>query len=119
MFIFAVMNDTVTIETDGAIAKVSVYICKGKVYVAYCPSLDLSGAGENSVMARHRFVLMLSDYLLRHLKAGTLKTDLMSRGWTFAGTKGKGPSFADLLKDSKVLQIIIEQPEYTKVTVEV
>lgn len=61
---------------------VSLFTFKeGDVYIAYCPSLDLSGYDRDEEKAKSDFETMLSDYLLWQLKHGTLRADLEAHGW--------------------------------------
>lgn len=61
---------------------VSVYLFKdGNAYVAYCPSLDLTGYDTTEEAAKTDFEYMLHDWLEEQVAEGTLHEDLTRHGW--------------------------------------
>lgn len=79
------MTNSISLRKDGVDIQVSVYVFKdGGAYVAYCPSLDLSGYDTTEAGARDDFSFMLRDWLTTQLKHGTLQKDLMKHGFSLA-----------------------------------
>ena len=72
----------IKIHDDSVEISVSLFVFQeGDTYIAYCPSLDLSGYDLTEESARADFDFMLSDYLSNQLRNGTLRSDLTSHGW--------------------------------------
>jgi len=69
-------------KTKGTLeVSVSVYLFKeNDVYVAYCPSLDLSGYDYTEEAARADFEYTLQEYVKFQMQNETLDKDLMRHG---------------------------------------
>ena len=68
---------------DSGSVKISVSLFtfkEGDVYIAYCPSLDLSGYDRDEAKAKADFEIMLADYLSWQMRNGTLREDLAAHG---------------------------------------
>lgn len=77
-----VKKNSIVFGDKGVDITVSLFVFKeGETYIAYCPSLDLSGYDYTADGACADFEYMLTDYLNHQLKNGTLRTDLISHGF--------------------------------------
>ena len=75
---------------------VSVFLFKeGDAYIAYCPSLDLSGYDTTEDSAKQDFEYMLREWLREQMDNGTLHRDLVKHGWKVGQEKAIEPSVAD------------------------
>lgn len=88
--------------------KVSIYTFKENgVYIAYCPSLDISGYDHDETAAIDDFRTMLSEYISWQLEHGTLDADLASHGWSVGSGKGREPGLAEMLVRNEQLRNIV------------
>ena len=93
---------------------VSLFVFKeGDTFIAYCPSLDLSGYDYTADGACSDFEYMLTDYLNHQLENGTLRADLVSHGWICDEAKGREPELSDMLASNSQLKRLVAQP-YSK-----
>ena len=71
-------------KTKGTLeVSVSVYVFKeNDVYVAYCPSLDLSGYDRTEEDARRDFEFHLQEYVKFQVQHDTLHKDLTWKSWS-------------------------------------
>lgn len=120
---FAVTNNKLTMnsikfsKTDIEVS-VSVYVFKeNDVYIAYCPSLDLSGYDLTEEAARKDFEYLLDEYMRHQMQNNTLQQDLVRHGWKVGIRKAKEPAVKDLLRRSTQLRNLFAQPEYQKIRV--
>ncbi|MBR1932344.1 MAG: hypothetical protein IJ841_01495 [Prevotella sp.] len=91
---------------------VSVYVFKeNDVFVAYCPSLDLSGYDTTEETARSDFEYALQEYVKFQVEHDTLSKDLMLHGWEVKQRKAKGPEISTLLRRTQ-LRDVFKKPEY-------
>lgn len=82
----------ISFTKGGVEISVSLFVFKeGDTYIAYCPSLDLSGYDLTEDSARADFDFMLADYLSEQLRKGTLRADLTMHGWKMGKAKGNEP----------------------------
>lgn len=102
---------------NGIIVKLSVYIFKeDNAYISYCPSLDLSGCGNDIKEAKDSMKETLLLYLDYTISKNTLLRDLRKHGWNVRGIKQrkiKAPKFDDLLHNEEFLDIL-KNKEYQK-----
>ena len=72
-------------KTKGTLeVSVSVYLFKeNDVFVAYCPSLDLSGYDQTEEAARADFEYALKEYVKFQMQHDTLDKDLTRHGWHY------------------------------------
>ena len=102
---------------NGIIVKLSVYIFKeDNAYISYCPSLVLSGCGNDIKEAKDSMKETLLLYLDYTISKNTLLRDLRKHGWNVRGIKQrkiKAPKFDDLLHNEEFLDIL-ENKEYQK-----
>ena len=74
--------NSITFSKTGVDVSVSVYVFEEKgIYIAYCPSLDLSGYDTTEESARQDFEYMLDEYMHSQLQNKTLHQDLVRHGW--------------------------------------
>ena len=100
-------------KTKGTLeVSVSVYVFKeGDVFVAYCPSLDLSGYDRTEEAARNDFEYHLQEYVKFQIQHETLDKDLVRHGWEVKQRKAKGPEIGTLLRRTQ-LRDVFKKPEY-------
>jgi predicted RNase H-like HicB family nuclease len=55
------------------------------LFVAYCPSLDMSAYGESIEEAKNNFDEITRLYIDQCSQNGTLKQDLLQHGWVMSG----------------------------------
>lgn len=90
----------------------SVYLFKeNDVFVAYCPSLDLSGYDLTEEDARRDFDYHLQEYVKFQIEHETLDKDLTRHGWQVMQRKAKGPEIGTLLRRTQ-LRDVFKKPEY-------
>ena len=110
--------NTIAFSRKGINISVSVYVFKeNDVFIAYCPSLDLSGYDTTENKARQDFEYMLSEYLRSQMKQNTLHEDLARHGWKLGQRRGTEPKFGDLLAANEQMQKLVSLPEFTKINV--
>lgn len=111
------MNSIIFSKT-GIEVSVSVYVFReNDVYIAYCPSLDLSGYDTTEDAARKDFEYMLDDYMRHQMQNNTLHKDLERHGWKVGVRKAKEPEVEDMLRRRSQLRNLFAQPEYQKIRV--
>lgn len=100
-------------KTKGTMeVSVSVYVFKeNDVFVAYCPSLDLSGYDRTEEAARLDFEYALKEYVKFQMEHDTLDKDLKRHGWDVRLRKAKGPEIGTLLRRTQ-LRNVFKKPEY-------
>lgn len=105
------MNKTNYISFDrngGVKISVSLFIFKqGEIYIAYCPSLDLSGYDRDEAKAKADFEAMLADYLSWQMRNGTLREDLTAHGWHIGKAKGDEPPMEEMLGVNEQLRALV------------
>jgi hypothetical protein len=98
--------------------KLPVYLFQeDNVFIAYCPSLDLSGSGNSMEESKKSFEESLNIYLNYCITKNTLIKDLRNHGWNVRGHKQhkiKAPGFDELLSNNEELKDILENKEYQK-----
>ena len=98
----------ISFSKSGVEISVSLFVFKeGDTYIAYCPSLDLSGYDLTEESARADFDYMLSDYLSNQLRNGTLRADLALHGWKVGKAKGNEPDLSDMLDMNEQLRKLV------------
>jgi hypothetical protein len=98
----------ISFTNRGVEISVSLFVFKeGDTYIAYCPSLDLSGYDMTEESARSDFDYMLADYLNEQLRKGTLRADLALHGWKMGKVKGNEPELSDMLGMNEQLRKLV------------
>jgi hypothetical protein len=79
----AMLDSIIFSKTKGTLEiSVSVYVFKeNDVFIAYCPSLDISGYNTTEEEARHDFEYALKEYVKFQMEHDTLNKDLERHGW--------------------------------------
>lgn len=94
--------------------KVGVYLFKEDgFFIAYCPSLDLTGYSDTEEMAKDDFEFILQDWLEEQVNNNTLNHDLQSHGCKLNREGGREPS-VDVIPNKEEIDRIINLPKYTK-----
>lgn len=110
-------TDELKKKNNGIFIKLSVYVFKeDNAYISYCPSLDLSGCGNDINEAKDSMEKTLMIYFDYALNKNTLLKDLRNHGWNVRGVKQKkikAPKFDELLHNEDFLDIL-ENKEYQK-----
>lgn len=107
-------NNSIKITSNKVAISVSVYIFKeNNTYIAYCPSLDLSGYDLTDKGAKDSFNFILKEWLHEQLANHTLRTDLERHGWEMKSRTAHEPKFQKL-RASGLLDKILAQPEYIR-----
>ena len=109
--------NSVVLNGNNVKISVSVFLFKeGEVYIAYCPSLDLSGYDVTEENAKVDFEYMLKDWLKTQSVNKTLVKDLIEHGWKIDEHGGFEPKLIELLQKGETSKVI-EQPDYRKTDV--
>ncbi len=110
--------NTISFNKEGISISVSVYVFKeNDVFIAYCPSLDLSGYDTTESKARQDFEYMLSEYLRSQMEQNTLHEDLTRHGWKVGPRRGTEPRFDERLSGNAQMQKVVSMPEFSKINV--
>lgn len=108
----------ISISDSGAKLSVSVIVFKeNDDYIAYCPSLDLSGYDRTEEAAKRDFEYVLHQWLTEQLENNTLHDDLRQHGWKLKGSTAKEPSLIDILRGNKSADKVFSMSEYSKLNV--
>ncbi|MBD5278976.1 MAG: hypothetical protein HDS35_00325 [Bacteroides sp.] len=116
------METTNKITNDGRNLRVTldVYLfMEDEVYIAYAPSLDLSGYGQTEDEAMKSFSIVLEEYITYGLSNRTLVKDLRAHGWkvkSFKQRKLSAPSFETLIQNNEMFHDILTTKDYRKVS---
>jgi hypothetical protein len=93
---------------------VGVYIFKdNNIFIAYCPSLDLSGYGEDIDKAKESFDIVINEYIKTCSEKGTLESDLIHHGWKI-GEKMQMPKVSTLMRKNSAFRELLDKVDYTK-----
>ncbi len=104
--------------------EVSVFVYKdssypnGRMYIAYCPALDLAGYDTTERGAKKSFEIVMNDYLEDTIAKGSLEEDLFEHGWTKKDGKITEPSYPTMFLSGKLTDILTKT-EFKKYTVPV
>jgi hypothetical protein len=106
-----VKKNSIVFGDKGVDVTVSLFVFKeGDIYIAYCPSLDLSGYDYTADGACSDFEYMLTDYLNHQLENGTLRADLVSHGWKLGDLKANEPELSEMLISNSQLKKLVASP---------
>lgn len=109
-----VKKNSIVFYENGVNITVSLFVFKeNDTYIAYCPSLDLSGYDYTADGACSDFEYILTDYLNHQLENGTLRADLVSHGWKLGNAKASEPELSDMLVSNGQLRKLVALP-YSK-----
>lgn len=85
------------------------------LFIAYCPSLDLSTSGNSFNDAVGNFYEMFQLYLESCIETGTLMEDLVAHGWEATSDTIAPPSFSALVFKPEMKRIVDGHFGYEKV----
>ena len=109
--------NSVVLNGNSVKISVSVFLFKeGEVYIAYCPSLDLSGYDVTEENAKADFEYMLKDWLKNQSMNKTLVKDLIRHGWKIGDKGGYEPKLIELLHKRETSKVM-EKSDYRKTNV--
>ena len=109
-----VKKNSIVFNEKGIDITVSLFVFKeGECFIAYCPSLDLSGYDYTEDGACADFEYILTDYMKHQLENGTLRADLISHGWKLSDVKAIEPELSDMLESNGQLRKLVVLP-YSK-----
>lgn len=110
------INGFVDIEREGVKFSLDIYIFKeGELTYSYCPSLDITGYGEDSEQAKEEMEYQLKEYFHYTLRENTLRLDLINHGWTENDNERfTAPSLSYLMRRYPDFKDLIENREYYK-----
>ena len=108
--VHAMLDSIVFYKTKGTLeVSVSVYVFKeNDVFIAYCPSLDLSGYNTTEDAARQDFEYALQEYVKFQITHDTLDKDLIRHGWEVKQRKAKGPEIGTLLRRTQLRDVFMK-----------
>jgi len=86
------------------------------VYVAYCPSLDISTCADTYNEAIGSFYEMFQLHIETCLEAGTLHDDLSSHGWKMSKDSITPPALFTLLKKPEVKKIFNSNTNFERIS---
>lgn len=111
-------KNTITLTGKDISVSVSVYLFKeGDTYIAYCPSLDISGYDTTEDSAKKDFEYMLREWIKEQLSNGTLQRDLQQHGWKIGQKTATEPSVSDMLRRNRAAEKILSMPEFRKMNI--
>ena len=109
--------NAISINGNNIKISVSVYLFKeDNAYIAYCPSLDLSGYDTTEESAKTDFEYNLKDWLKTQSENKTLKKDLEQHGWSMENNIANEPMILDMLRKSSTTDVLA-LPDYRKTNV--
>ena len=109
--------NSISINNGKITIKVGIFLFKeDNCYIAYCPSLDLSGYDVTEKKAKDDFEYVLKDWLKSQMDNKTLKQDLMAHGWKLTEEGGREPLLEDI-PNRKTINKVVNLPEYIKSSV--
>lgn len=106
--------NSIVLKNNSVDIKVGVYLFKeDNCYIAYCPSLDLSGYDTTEEKAKDDFEYILKDWLHPQITNKTLKEDLKAHGWNLTKDGDKEPLIEDI-PNKATINKVVNLPEYIK-----
>lgn len=94
---------------------ISYYVyCVDGLYIAYCPSLDITTSGKDYNDAIMQFHENFQLYLEFCIEENTLLEDLKEHGWKLEGVKLIQPSFDELLVKQEFRHLLESDTEYDR-----
>ncbi len=112
------MRNSININHNAIDVRVSVFLFKENgTYIAYCPSLDLSGYDLTEDKAKKDFIYNLQEWIKEQISNGTLDEDLQEHGWNTSDTSKLEPSVEHIFKKNKDAAKILQLDEFKKTNV--
>lgn len=111
-------KNTIRITDDSVDLSVSVFLFReDETYIAYCPSLDISGYDKTEEGAKADLEYMLKSWAKEQLTNGTIREDLEVHGWKVGSTVAREPSVQDLVRKGRPSNSILSLPEFRKTNI--
>jgi len=113
-------KNNITINKDKITLSVSVFLFReNSAYIAYCPSLDLSGYDTTEQAAQANLKHVLNEWLNEQVESGTLVKDLQQHGWQVKKRTAAEPAMLDILRhrSASVLKNILNMREYVRTNI--
>lgn len=86
------------------------------VRIVYCPSLDLSAAGNTLTEAQREFEQIFKMHIEDCIENGTLREDLLAHGWKQKQSVLNAPKATSVLSRNPMLRDIVNNRNYRKDT---
>ena len=86
------------------------------LYIALCPSLELSSTGETWNQAIQNFYEAFQLHVECCLEMGTLFDDFKEHGWTITANKITPPKFSELTQSNSLKNILDSNKPFSKVS---
>ena len=86
------------------------------VRIVYCPSLDLSAAGNTLTEAQREFEQIFKMHIEDCIENGTLRDDLLAHGWKQKQSVLNAPKATSVLSRNPMLRDIVNNRNYRKDT---
>lgn len=84
------------------------------VHIAYCPSLDLSAAGQTFGEATKEFEGVFLMHMEDCVALGTLHEDLIAHGWRMTSKAFNAPKATVVIQHNSVLRDIVNNRTYRR-----
>lgn len=111
-------RNTIRMSRTNVQISVSAFLFReGDTYIAYCPSLDISGYEHTEEKAKAELEYMLREWLVEQMENGTLRKDLEKHGWELGARVAKEPKVEALLGRKTPAGPILARPEFRKTNV--
>ena len=112
------MQTTMSVK-DGRLVYASMELysfVENGMRIVYCPSLDLSAAGNTLTEAQREFEQIFKMHIEDCLENGTLRDDLLAHGWKQKQSTLNAPKATDVLAHNPMLRDIMNNRNYRKDT---
>lgn len=86
------------------------------IRIVYCPSLDLSAAGNTLTEAQREFEQIFKMHIEDCVENGTLRDDLLAHGWKQKRSVLNAPKATTVLSRNPMLRDIVNNRNYRKDT---
>lgn len=107
-------KNTIRINDDSVDLSVSVFLFReDETYIAYCPSLDISGYDKTEEGAKADLEYMLKSWAKEQLTNGTIREDLEVNNWK-ASKNSVSPSNDPWFDDARNITMVQEGIEQLK-----
>lgn len=85
------------------------------VYIAYCPSMDLSTSGNSFNEAVENFYECFQPHVECCVDQGTLFDDLVAHGWKLSKKGIRPPSFTSLMRKPEMKRLLTGSLGYERI----
>ena len=86
------------------------------IRIVYCPSLDLSAAGNTLTEAQREFEQIFKMHIEDCIENGTLRDDLLAHGWKQKDAVLNAPKASTIIARNSMLKDIVDNRNYRKDT---